>query len=281
MSEYVLRKLELYLQLSAPERRALAEALGHQVIIPAREDIVSEGDRPTHSAVILEGLACRYKTLADGRRQITSFGISGDWMDLHSYFLGDMDHSLAAICISRVALVHHTVLRKLIDDNPRLGQLLWRETMVDGAIGREWVVSLGARDAHSRLAYLLCELHARMKVLGIGDGSGLQLPLNQTDFADAIGVSTVHINRMFQQLRSEGLAEYGRGQIVVHDWEALARAARFDPTYLHLPEQIRALPPGDGQPPAGAQLCSSPQSTSIRIRPSRTGVESVAKEGAR
>ena len=106
--------------------------------------------------------------------------------------------SIAAMSRCVVAQIPHATVRQLIEEHPRLGQLLWRETMLDSAIFREWVVNLGARDAHSRLAHLLCELHSRMMAVGLSNGTSFELPLTQSDIADAIGVSNVHVGRLVE-----------------------------------------------------------------------------------
>ncbi len=236
--DYPLRKIELASRLSVAERAALNAACGPEIVFAAHVDIIREGDKPTHSTVLLEGLVCRYRTLDDGARQIMAFHTAGDWPDLHSYFLSVMDHSLEAMSPCRVAQISHPVLRDLIETHPRLAQLLWRETMTDSAIFREWVVNLGARDAHRRTAHLFCELQTKLRVIGLADEEGFELPLTQGDLADAIGVSTVHINRVLQQLKREGLVTYGRGYIAIHDWEQLQAVAGFDPAYLHIHEGL-------------------------------------------
>jgi CRP-like cAMP-binding protein len=232
--EYPLRKIELANRLTVAERDALVAACGPVVGFQAHADLVCEGDKPGHSTVLLDGLLCRYKTLPDGQRQILAFHTAGDWPDLHSYFLNQMDHSLAAMSPCHVRQIPHPVLRELIETHPRLGQLLWRETMIDSAIFREWVVNLGARDAHRRTAHLFCELQTKLLALGLADEEGFELPFTQADLADAVGVSTVHVNRVLQQLKREGLVTYGRGYIAIHDWDELQAVAGFDPSYLHM-----------------------------------------------
>jgi CRP-like cAMP-binding protein len=118
MSNFPLRKIELLAPLSERERRALEGVLARHVVFGAREDIVCEGDRPDHSTVVLEGMTCRYKTLSAGQRQIMNFGVPGDWVDLHSYFLPIMDHSLCAMSPCLVAQIPHAAVRKLIEDHP-------------------------------------------------------------------------------------------------------------------------------------------------------------------
>jgi CRP-like cAMP-binding protein len=111
--------------------------------------------------------------------------------------------------------------------------MLW-STLVDEAVLRQWVVNVGRRDAHSRIAHILCELHARMSMVGLVDADRLALPLTQTDLADATGLTAVHINRTLQRLRKEGLIEVGSGMLKIMDVSALKEAGGFDDAYLHI-----------------------------------------------
>ena len=246
--DYPLRKIELASRLSQAERAALDAACRNEVAFAAHADIIRQGDKPGYSTVLLEGLVCRYKSLEDGGRQILGFHVAGDWPDLHSYFLSRMDHSLAAMSPCRVAQIPHPVIRELIESHPRLGQLLWRETMTDSAIFREWIVSLGARDAHQRAAHLFCELQTKLAALGLADEEGFELPMTQGDLGDALGISTVHVNRILQQLKREGVVTYGRGYVAIHNWGRLRGIARFDPSYLHMHQGLPIEEDAPGAP---------------------------------
>jgi CRP-like cAMP-binding protein len=236
MANRPLLKIELAGDLTPEEQEVVERLVAKAVEFAPGQDMATEGERPTHATVILEGLACRYRALPNGSRQIISFQIAGDWADLHSYFIRTMDHSLGAITRCRVAQVPHPVLREVIETYPRLGQALWRDTMVDASVFREWVVNIGRRDAYERVAHLLCELHARLDAVGLTNGYSYELPLTQADLADSVGVSTVHANRVLQKLRGEGLISFGGKSVVIHDWSRLIEVAGFNPAYLHLHE---------------------------------------------
>jgi CRP-like cAMP-binding protein len=237
-----VRKLQLAEDLTDAERAMMERLLAKVTDVAPGHDMATEGDRPAFATVILEGVACRYRTLPSGSRQIISFQIAGDWADIHSYFIRTMDHSLGAMTRCRVAQVPHALLREAIETFPRIGQTLWRDTMIDSAVFREWVVNIGRRDAYERVAHLLCELHTRLEAVGLTNGYSYELPLTQTDLADSVGVSTVHVNRVLQKLRGEGLVSFGGKSVTIHDWERLADVGGFDPAYLHLDE----APPIDG-----------------------------------
>lgn len=199
----------------------------------ADQDIVREGDRPWQSCLLVDGFLQRYKMLSDGKRQIMSFHVPGDIPDLESLHLQIMDHSLATVTASRVALISHDALRALTHAHPRIGDLFWRATLIDAAIFREWIVNVGSRDAHSRIAHLICELYLRLKAVGLTNGYTFEAPITQSEIGDATGLSTVHVNRSIQRLRSEGLITLEKARCTITDWDRLEEAATFDPTYLH------------------------------------------------
>jgi DNA-binding transcriptional regulator LsrR (DeoR family) len=66
------------------------------------------------------------------------------------------------------------------------------------------------------------------------------MPITQAEFADAMGVSTVHVNRVLQEMRADGLIELSGDRLTIPDWEKLKQVGDFDPTYLHLKQQQAA-----------------------------------------
>lgn len=229
----LIRKLEVLGPLTDEERRVVGGLHLCSRPVAADCDLVHEGERRSHCLLLVEGFACRYKMSQNGARQIVSFHIPGDFVDLQSLLLGTMDHSIAAITPVQVAAVPHATLLGWTQPYPNLVHLLWRDTLIDAATFREWVVNVGGRTAYQRTAHLLCELVARLRAVGLARGDTCDLPISQVKLADALGLSPVHTNRMLQQLRGEGLIELGGGLLVVHDWEELKQAGGFDPTYLH------------------------------------------------
>jgi CRP-like cAMP-binding protein len=203
--------------------------------LKADQDIVRDQDRPSQCCAILEGFACRYKMLPGGKRQIFSFHIPGDIPDLQSIHLEVMDHSLGTLVSSKVAFIPHEVVRGLIDAHPRVGAVLWRDTLIDAAVFREWVANVGRREGYARIAHLLCEVYVRLRAVGLVQGHAFQMPITQAELGDATGLSTVHVNRMMQELRSAGLISTpSNGRVVIEDWGRLQEAGQFDATYLHL-----------------------------------------------
>ena len=239
MLQHLLMKLEQRDPLSGAERTALEAAVSRVREVKADDDIVSEGDRPSESSLLIDGFAARYKILTNGRRQITALHILGDFVDLHSFLLHKMDHGVVALTPCRLAVVPHDGLREITERHPHLARLLWLSTLVDGAIHREWLVAMGRRSAVGHMAHLICELFLRLQAVGRTDGETFQLPITQAELGDTIGVSTVHVNRVIQELRGEGLISWRGDRVTINDWDRLRQLADFDPTYLHLDHHPR------------------------------------------
>ena len=169
-----------------------------------------------------------------GKRQIVSFNLPGDIPDLQSLHLRVLDNGISTISPCRIGFIAHEVLRDICERYPRLASAFWRETLIDGAIFREWVLNVGQRDAYQRMAHVLCELLTRLRAVDLAEDYSCDLPITQSEFADAMGVTTVHVNRVLQQMRAEGLVELKGDRLNVPDWERLKQVGEFDPTYLHL-----------------------------------------------
>ena len=227
------RKLATFGPLAADDERLLDQLIANTVTFPAGEDIISQGDLPRDLHVVLEGCACRYKVLPDGRRQIIAFLLPGDLCDLHVFLLREMDHSIGTITASRVATISRESVLEITSQRPQLTRALWWGTLVDEAILREWIVALGRRTAYERIAHLICELYLRLKLVGAANGESFELPITQTELADTMGLSLVHVNRVLQRLRGEGVVEFQSRTVTIRNAERLKEIALFDPIYLH------------------------------------------------
>lgn len=239
MPHHLIRKLEHFTKLSHDDRQALEIVAGKQRVFAKHSDIISEGDDPHHVNLVLEGWACRYKQLDDGRRQIISFFVPGDLCDSHVYLLREMDHSIVALTPVKLAEISRAALEQIANDNVRVTRALWWDTLVTVAVQREWTVNLGQRTAFERVGHLLCELFLRLRSVGLTEDTACDLPLTQVELADALGLSNVHINRTLQELRRSGLIVLKGGRLTIPDFPALQRASLFNPNYLHLDHEGR------------------------------------------
>lgn len=232
-------KLEHHDVVSPEEKRVLESMISRVREFRADEDIVSQGSRLTESNLLLEGFAARYKILMNGRRQITALHVIGDFVDLHSHLLKRLDHGVIALTPCQVAVVSHENIRRITETHPHLTRLLWLSTLVDSATHREWLVAMGRRSALGHFAHLICEVFLRLQVVQRVDNYSFQFPVTQAELGDTLGISTVHVNRVVQELRTERLITWQGDVVTILDWDRLIQVADFDPTYLYLEREPR------------------------------------------
>lgn len=229
----MIRRLRVNTNLSDEDAAALQALPSKVQDLPEETIFVREGDRPTRCCVILSGFAFRSKVTEGGRRQILSFHPAGDMPDLHGLLLDRMDHDLVTLSEARVAFIEHRHINQLIEQRPHLARALWRETVVDASIFREWIVSLGTRDAPARMAHLMAELRARLSAVGLTADDQFDFPVTQSELADALGISAVHVNRVIQQFRASGVLNIQHSKVTFKDIEQLLKIGGFNDLYLH------------------------------------------------
>jgi CRP-like cAMP-binding protein len=196
--------------------------------------LLREGDRPQLCTLMLSGFAFRHKFVGDGGRQIVSIHLPGDFLDLHNLLLDQSDHNIQALTAATVAQIETEVLADHAFAHPTLGKALWRESLVEASIFREWVTNIGRRDARARTAHLLCELAMRREAAGLGTRGTLELPMTQEQLGDALGLTAVHINRTLKALHDDQLIKRSKRSVAIADWERLRDAGDFTSGYLHL-----------------------------------------------
>ncbi|GAW42096.1 Anaerobic regulatory protein [Brevundimonas sp. SH203] len=232
--ETLVDKLSLRDRLSAEEVAALEAVLDAPKTVAPGADIVREHTRPMYSTLLISGFSARYSTLEDGSRQITEINVSGDFIDLHSLLMKQMDHGVVALSDCVIAETPHAALIDITERHPHLGRLLWLDTIIDAAIHRQWLVAMGRRSGLGHLAHLVCELYLRLQAVGQTGEMRFDLPLTQSVLGDALGLSSVHVSRLITEMKSEGLVNWSGGRIEILDWRRLCEIAEFDPTYLRL-----------------------------------------------
>jgi len=194
--------------------------------------LVARGELCEHSTILIEGYMMR--TIVDhGRRFVVGLHVPGDFADLHGFALKRLDHDLVTLGPVKVGHVSHERVAKVLEEQPHLARLLWFATLLDAAIHREWILKLEQLTAVKRVAHVFSELWHRLDLVGLGRKDGLRTPLIQADLAEMCGTTAIHMNRALGQLKKEGIAEFRRGTLYVHDRARLEAFGEFDPSYLY------------------------------------------------
>ncbi|MEA3017460.1 MAG: hypothetical protein QOI38_2182 [Sphingomonadales bacterium] len=229
----MVRKLGRRARLGEEDRDALL-ALPHQLRqVSAGAHIIRDGDKAEHCSLLLSGFAYRHKITGEGGRQVLSLHLAGDFVDLQNGLLEVSDHNVQMLTDGDVAFVPREAIKALALERPAIGVAMWVDTLVDSAIFREWVVNVGRRDARTRIAHILCEFSLRLEEAGLAENHRYELPMTQEQLADAVGLTSVHVNRVLRQLGEEGLISRNKRAITIEDWARMRDAGDFNERYLH------------------------------------------------
>jgi CRP-like cAMP-binding protein len=232
--EPFIRSLQRRDTLSASDLALLQAMPLRRASFESSQELVAQGSRPKESCLVVRGFAARTQYLSQGERQITAVHVPGDFVDLHSLLLKDMDHSVVSLGRCDVAFVPHDAINSAGRESYHLARLFWMSTVIDAAIQRAWITCFGRRPAEKHLAHLICELYVRLEVVGMASGHSFLFPITQAELGDVVGLSSVHVNRKLQELRALGLIQWVQGKVTIMDFDRLAKLAEFDPTYLSL-----------------------------------------------
>jgi CRP-like cAMP-binding protein len=195
--------------------------------------IFRDGDIVDHCALLLSGFAYRYKLTGNGARQIVSLHMASEFVDLQNVFLPRADHGAQTLTDCEIALIPRQAIEEAAMLYPAVGRALWIDTLIDASIFREWVVNVGRRDSRARIAHILCEFSLRLQAAGLAHGHRYELPMTQEQLADAVGLTSVHVNRVLKQLAEERLISRDRRSVTIEDWRGLSAAGDFNERYLH------------------------------------------------
>ncbi|HVF82951.1 MAG TPA: Crp/Fnr family transcriptional regulator [Sphingomicrobium sp.] len=235
-------RLSYHLDLSADDRAAVLALPCVVKTMDRTEYIVRDGEKPTHSCVMLKGYSVRTKIAGNGNRQIIAVHMKGDLVDLQNSFLRRADHGVQMLTRATVAMIPRENIVRLAAERPIVGQAMWMDTLVEGSIAREWIMNVGQRDARTRIAHLLCEFSLRLKLAGLGEEDRYELPMTQEQLADTTGLTPVHVNRMLKGLEKDGLINRPTPRSIrIGNLPELAKVGDFDTNYLHLREDDQML----------------------------------------
>jgi len=234
--ERVIRRLETRRALSEEDRNAIRALPFTYRTLEASTYMVREGEPPQICTILLSGFAYRHKITEKGARQILSLHLPGEFLDLQNSMLEVADHNVQTLTRAEIAAVPVTALHRLVTEHPAVARAMWIDTLVDAAIFREWLVNVGRRDSHSRIAHLLCEFALRLEMAGLASHYRYELPMTQEQIADCTGLTPVHVNRVLKDLGRQGLISRERRSVAIANWEGLSHAGDFNSRYLHYEE---------------------------------------------
>ena len=226
-----LTKLSLRMALPISDQHALLRTASAPRRVLKGDCLVHEGAELSSLLILCSGMARAVRTFSDGIQQIVAVFVEGDTLNAGEIVFYQYRNSIYALTTATYLSIPFGQLNELMVSRPAIAHALWSETAAQAAIQQEWMVWLGQRAAQPRLAHFLCELSHRFQLAG-RDPYAVEFPLTQSDLADTLGLSKVHVNRTLQALRSQGLIELTRNRLAILNKKGLYALAEFDPQYL-------------------------------------------------
>ena len=224
---FLAKKISAFVHLSEREMKHLTQLESKRFRVPRGRELTHEGQTGQVAHIIHVGWACSFKLLPDGGRQIIAFPVPGDCVGLRSMLLRTSDHSFSALTDAVVSRVDADSIKEIFSDFPHLGAAILWATSRDEAMVVEHLVSIGRRSAIVRMAHFILELYDRLKLVGLASDDTFACPLNQSVLSDALGLSTIHVNRVLRRLRERGLMTFKDRQVTIHNADALKALASY------------------------------------------------------
>jgi CRP-like cAMP-binding protein len=196
---------------------------------PAGRTLVREGEVPDFLYVLYSGWAICYRQRGDGRRHIASFLVPGDTVLLEAVCFPNLPAPFSVKTLTDVSscgfatndmveLVHGSVSQR-----QELARA--RHQLLNFMHGR--LFDLGRRSARGRLAQLVLDIRDRLAVREmVAADNSFAFPPRQEHLADALGLTTVYVNRTLGQLRREGVFSIEQERLTIQDEHALQRIAQ-------------------------------------------------------
>jgi CRP-like cAMP-binding protein len=230
----IVSRLSRHTRFGPTELRALQQLPGRIVEVPSHTDFVRLGEETQKASFIVEGLIGRFDQTRKGDRQVVGINLDGDIPDLHSVVIPQASSALRAFTVCSLIRIPHSALQGAAAKHAGIAQAFWRESAVDVAKVSKWVLSVGRKDALSRMAHLICEVACRSTGSATPGAVDFGFPVTQVDLGDMLGLSPAQVNRTIKSLRLANLVSVDHGRVQIRDWDKLSRIADFDARYLSL-----------------------------------------------
>lgn len=214
-----LRKFSLFRKSLDEEVEYIAEFKRGELHVEAGSTILYEGANAPHLFTVLSGWAYRSKTTIDGKVQILNFALPGDLVGLQTAIMGEMDHSVTALTTLKLCVFERRDVWNVFRDHPTLAfSMTWLASREERILDQN-LLSVGQHTGLMKVAFLLLHLFDRAEAVGMTQGNSCKMPATQSQLAQALGLTNVHVSRMCTLLAQRGLMQLKNGVLTILDRE--------------------------------------------------------------
>jgi CRP/FNR family transcriptional regulator, anaerobic regulatory protein len=193
----------------------------------AGKTILREGEPVRQIYTLYSGWAFCFKQMQDGRRQILSFLIPGDTIILESVCFPGLPAPFSVKSLTSVSMCVFELQDMILltrEPGRQFAELsrVMREQVA--SVSRQ-LVDLGQKSAVGRIAHFILQLEQRLRSRQMSVDGKFDFPIRQEHIGDALGLTTVYVNRTLHRLRKLEIIEFDRNHMMVRDFEALSEIA--------------------------------------------------------
>lgn len=190
----------------APEKLQQLSKHSSRQNFTSQQEIQGEGEAVERYATILSGIVKLGKLASDGRKQIVGLQFAPDF--LGRPFARQSGISVEAATEVRVCSFPRAVLDEMVVQSPELKQKLLDQALRELDEARDWMLTLGRKDATEKVATFLCLLAINLDPERDVRSKGsivFDIPLTRSEIADFLGLTIETVSRQITHLRKAGL----------------------------------------------------------------------------
>ena len=206
----LVSRLSRFVSITDHECAFIAQMEKDEHSLKKGRPVVSIGDRTEGIMVLKSGWAVVKADSSDGRSQILRVYLPGEVMGLAEIGASHANHRITMQTDGVICPFPRSGLAPLYVEYPRLGALLTAVGSLDQIALRHHASSLGSMDASGKLKFWLLQLRSRLEVANIGLGNRFQVPFSQVEIGQAVGLTSIYINKLLRRFVENGEIEIER-----------------------------------------------------------------------
>jgi len=203
-----------------------------QQVVPPKATLYEAGSIPKHVYTLFNGWMAMYQTSRSGKRRILRFALPGDFLGFQASIKGTISHSVSAVSESIVCAFSRDSLPDLFEQQPSLALRLASMESREMNLCQHHQAFRSSKDSQESIAFLLLELfhRTRQQMRHNYDPvkNSIVFPLTQEDIGDAVGLTSIHVNRVISKFRTLKLIECDRKTLQILNEEKLSEIGEFD-----------------------------------------------------
>lgn len=232
LPDCLVEKFKNYRKLEGDEAMFLSLLQAEERHIARGSELIVQGSLSKYLFVLKQGWAHSYKILGNGERQVLDFLLPGDLLGTRELAFDQALNFVTMTTDGVVCPFPKARLTEMFRQFPNLAATLAQIQTREQAGLVERICNLGCRTAYQRVAHQLLELWVRLRGVGLVTEMSFDFPISQAVLADALGLSTVHVNRTLKKLEQNKLARIANRKAEILDFDRLVETADFEEFYL-------------------------------------------------